>query len=447
MAEILLAALRKGFTTGRSSGLRRWYHPECTLESFADGRAEVVPGASAVLAAWPRVIGPPGRLTWWSVSAAPGGYEVVTQREIVKGGTRFPVRQLHQLHVESGRIRLHLVSSAAPHEPPALVPHDVAGVVPGSVAEFGHDGLSGAALFSARLPSGRPVVVKIVRPGRDWLAVASRDAGREGLLFTDGVYTALPAGLRSPVLSAQRHDSGWIIVMDDISAELDSAQRAGRQRMARDILTAAADMHAGFLGRQAHPGLCTLADRLRVFSPLQRLLNWRSSDNFPTLIGRMWETFAERADPKVSDAVLRLVADPSALLTRLGREAPSTLLHGDLRPPNLGVRGCDVLAIDWGLATYGPGDLDFVYFLCNSAWGDDEERDALEEMWLKLTDSPPGNPVLDLAVVYHAVAGELGVLLTTAAHRPEGLPRPSDAAVAWWMRRVRTAFDRLGDLA
>ncbi|MBR8642534.1 phosphotransferase [Streptomyces tuirus] len=292
------------------------------------------------------------------------------------------------------------------------------------------------------MPSGRPVVVKVVRPGRDWLAVASHDPGREGRLHTQGVYEALPPGFRAPVLSAREHDGVWTIVMEDISAELHAAPR----HPARETLTAVAGMHTRFRGRPPREELCSTADRLRVFSPLQRLLHWHGSDNFPAMTGRMWELFAERADPRLAHAVLQLVADPSALLASLERAAPDTLLHGDLRPPNLGRRGDTVLAIDWGLSAHGPADLDFVYYLYNTAWGDDAVRDAFEAEWLSMTGAPPRSPAYELSVIYHTVAGELGVLLATAAHRPRGLPRPSEETVSWWMRRVRTAFDRTGHL-
>ena len=131
---------------------------------------------------------------------------------------------------------------------------------------------------------------------------------------------------------------------------------------------------------------------------------------------------------------------------QLSTDKEPTLLHGDLQLSNLGISGDTTLAIDWSLATYGPPELDFVWFLSNTAWGPDEEREQLENVWSSLTASFRDQRTTDLAMIYHAVMGELGFLEGQADTQPQGFLRPSPATLSWWHGRLVRALERIGDL-
>lgn len=445
MTEEIIASLRRALTTGQLAILL--YRPEAVLESYVNGHREVFTSLSAISEKWPEVVGDSGTETHFAVVVEQGGYEIDVQRSTASG--RRLIRQIHRLHVVDGGIERHLIYPALPKEPASVPVGSLTSVLPGSLVDFQHGGLSGAAMFRARLNTGEPVVVKHIRPARDWLARATRDPGREALLHTGAVYDGLPPEIASPVIEATRVDDGWLIVMRDVHAALDVVRTADRPAMSEAMLAAAYAMHVKFMGAEPAGFLCSLADRLRLFSPIRPLVERRGSDTLPKTLTGAWECFADladHADRALPDAVLRLVMDPGKLLRALRDEAPGTLLHGDYRLANLGFEDGVVVALDWGLACYGPAELDFVWFLSNTAWGDDAERAHLVETWERLTGRDRDSRVLDLAVIFHAVMGEVAFLMAEARHQPPGFPRPSAETVTWWLRRLEEAFERVGDL-
>ncbi|MCX5214524.1 aminoglycoside phosphotransferase family protein [Kitasatospora sp. NBC_00240] len=379
------------------------------------------------------------------MTAESGGYVVDVQRTVSPTGRA--VRQIHTLHLDDGRIVRHVVHPARPREPADLPAGSVRSLLAGPISEFHHDGLSGASLFRAWLPTGEPVVVKHVRPGQDWMARATHDPGREALLFEDGVLGTLPPPLSSPVIATERVADGWLLVMRDVGEQRNRLRSTAPVPAGEATLAAVHGLHAKFTGIRAGDWLCSTEDRLRLFSPLRPFLELGYSDTLPKTLTRTWETFTELTDPSLSAAVLELVLDPNGLLRALDQAAPGTLLHGDYRPANLGLGENEVFALDWGLACHGPAVLDFVWYLSNAAWGGDDDRNRLGAVWERLTGDSPTGRAMDLAVVFHAVMGEVAFLVAENHHQPPGFPRPSDETAAWWLRRLHDAFERVGDLS
>jgi hypothetical protein len=248
------------------------------------------------------------------------------------------------------------------------------------------------------------------------------------------------------VVDAAATDDGWLIVMRDVSAALGRVRLNASPSTGDRLLTAVTAMHRTFAGTPPNPALCTVEDRLRLFSPVRPLLERRNADLLPKTLTTSWECFADHAGPAISDAVLALVMDPGGLVRALRAAAPATLLHGDYRPDNLGVDRDTVVALDWGLACHGPAELDFVWFLSNTAWADDDERAHYEAVWQRATGHGPTARIMDLAYVFHAVMGELAFVMAEALLQPDGFVKPSGATVAWWLRRLGQALDRVGDL-
>jgi hypothetical protein len=356
-----------------------------------------------------------------------------------------PIRQVHRLHVDdAGDVAWHVVFPAAPYdEEPEPLPASLP-VAPGSVRPLRHGGFSGAALYRATSPAGQPLLVKHIRPLVDWMSLATRDSGREALLLTDGGYAALPRELRAPVIAAAPVPDGWIVVMTDV----DDAHRAlaeGNDEATTDrLLVALHAMHERFAGARPTDALCGLPERLALFSPVRPLVEQHRDDLLPKTLIPMWDTFARRGDPDVVRAVLSTVADPGPLLAALADE-PATLLHGDYQRTNLALaEDGAVIALDWGLAAWGPAELDYVWFLSNMAWGDDDERERIEARWADLTGVARDSRLADLAVAFHAAMGELAFVVSEPVYALAGQPAPSPATAAWWQRRTRAAYERLG---
>lgn len=442
MTEEIIGSLRHGLTAGELT--ISMYRREAVLESYVNGHREVFTSLPAISENWLRVIGESGVETHFSVAVEQGGYEVDVQR--LTSSDRRPIRQIHRLHVVDGGIQRHLVYPALPKDSASVPVGPLTSVLRDSLADFRHEGLSGATMVRARLGTGEPVVIKHIRPARDWMARATGDSGREALLHLDGVYGSLPPEISSPVIEAVQADDGWLIVMRDVHAARDAVRAGTVPEMSELMLAAAYAMHLKFAGTEAAPFLCSPGDRIRLFSPVRPLIERHGTDTLPKTLTNTWECFAEHAPRPLADAVLRLAMDPGELLRALREAAPGTLLHGDYRQTNLGVEGGVVVALDWGLACHGPAELDFIWYLSNTAWGDDAERAHLERLWERLTGNGRDSRVLDLAVIFHAVMGEVGFLMAEARHQPPGFPRPSRETVTWWLRRLDEAFERVGDL-
>ncbi|MGR6924600.1 phosphotransferase [[Actinomadura] parvosata] len=442
MTRELINAIRRGLATGKTAMLLPSYAQDAVMESYLDGRREVFTGRKAISEQWARLSRTATVEKQVMAGPMPDGFELDIQRE-TQGGR--PVRQIHRVQVEHDRITRHVLYPALPRQAMVLPPNGLGPVTLTMLEEFQHDGQSGAALYTARLHTGEPVIVKHIRPAADWMARATRDPGREALLHTESVYHDLPPEISSAVLEAIALDGGWILVMKDISQAQAAARRSDRRATYETMLAAVHVMHAKFSGAPL-PFLCSLEDRLRLFSPLRPLLERHRADTLPKTLTTSWECFADQVDPELVEAVLRIAIDPTGLLRALREAGPGTLLHGDYRPSNLGLASGTVLALDWGLAAYGPADLDFVWYLGNAAWASDEEREYLQAAWTRITGRREDDRTLDLAVIFHAVMGEVAFLVAEARHQLPGLPRPSEATVRWWLRRLAAAFERVGDL-
>lgn len=442
-ASALESALRHGFETGRFDALAEWYSEEAVLESWVTGSCEQVRGGPAIA----RHLGlgwrGPAPLSHWRVVASSGGCELDVQRPLAAGDGA-EAAQHHVVHLgDDGRVSLHLVYPASPRAATPVAPDVLAEAVPdiASVRVL-HEGSSGATVYRARLRDGSTVVVKHAVPTADWLMRATRDRGREALLWEAGVFDRLPPQVECPIVSARRAGDGWLIVMRDVEPALRSLARAPSAEVGR-VLDAVDALHGVPLPDDPSL-LCSCVDRLRIFSPARPLVEWRGVDTIPKTLTRMWQAFADLPAGDVVEAVLACVDDPEPLLERLARH-PQRLLHGDVRLPNLGGTERSVVLIDWALACLGPAELDVVWLLGDATFWCDAEPAELLERWSRSARVPLDAEALDLAFVFQAAIGEVAYLAHELAQRPAGSPlRPSPERVDWWLDRVRLAFDRLG---
>jgi hypothetical protein len=438
----LEGVLREGFASGSFAALAAWHAPDALLESWVGGACRQVRGSGAMIehleGAWD---GPAG-LSHWRMVESPGGCEVEVQRPH-GGEPGLELAEHHLLHLDGeGRVALHLVYPAPTRGATDDHREAVAALLGGvERLEVLRAGTSGGSAYRAHLADGSTRVVKHMAPGGDWLMRATRDRGREGLLWQAGFFQALPPGLSVPILSAHELDDGWLVIMRDVEPALRAFHRDPTAH-APAVIEAAVALHA--MPLPADPSvLCTMADRLRMFSPLRPYVEWRRRDTIPKTLTRMWQTFAELPATEVVDAVFACVNDPGPLLARLERH-PQRLLHGDLRLPNLGRDGEAVVLLDWALACLGPAELEAVAFACDASFWCGLEPDELVARWAQVSGTPLDAEALDLAFVYQAAMGELAFLAHELAQRPEGVTRLSPERLAWWTTRVGNALERVG---
>jgi hypothetical protein len=435
-------AFRTGFETGRFAGIAEWYADDAVFENWVAGSCEQVRGGPAIARHLELPWHGPAPLSHWRATGSSGGYEVQVQRAVA-AGERPEIAQLHLIHLDgAGRIGLHLVYPAGPRDAAALDAELLADLVPGvDDVQVIHSGTSGATLYRAQLRDGSTVVIKHASPATDWLMRATRDHGREVLLWQAGVFEALRPALDCPIIGAKRLGDGWLVVMRDVAHALAALDRDPSADVPR-IFEAAAALHATPLPDDVSM-LCTSAARLRLFAPVRPFVEWRGAETIPKTLTRMWEVFAERPETDVVDAVFACIEDPGELLARLAR-LPQTLLHGDLRLPNIGRNRDSTVLIDWALACLGPAELDIVWFVSDATFWSATEPHELVETWSRSSGVAPDSEAVDLAFVFHAVMGEVAYLAHELVQRPAGSTRPSPARVAWWLERVRTAFERSG---
>jgi aminoglycoside phosphotransferase (APT) family kinase protein len=309
-----------------------------------------------------------------------------------------------------------------------------------------HGGNSGSALLRATGAGGASFVLKRVAAGADWLARATRDDGRTARLYAAGAFAAMPAVIDHAVVAVARAgDAAWV-AMRDVQRELLAPDARLSRAESRQVLDAAAALHAAFHGR-VPDGAATLRDRLGMASPAVAASERSGPDLLPKQFEHGWEAFAELVAADVAEPVLAAAADPEPLARALvAANGGATLIHGDLRDDNLGVAGGRVVLIDWDLAAAGTPTTEFAWYLAQDAWRIDATREELEADHRAAHGGALADDEVELGLLSGLV--QYGWLL---AHSARVHPDPEETAwgraeLLWWQRRARTALDRAGRL-
>lgn len=416
---------------GDADGLAALYTPDAVLDLNLPMRSVRVRGREAI-AGSPTLLLQAGTVRVLSSRRVQGG-STVRLESVSDDGSR--QRRRHLVHWRRGHIALHVVlpERAPVRELPPLpdLPGDLADVVERVPLE---PGISGTLIERWNLADGSVVFAKHLRPGGSWLQRASRDSGREAWLVETGVLERIGAFVDHGVIGAVQHRDGHVVLTRDLSRGL-SPKRLSADGVRR-VLSALGAMQAR-VEPPERGSLCSLEDRLLTFSPATAERERAETDLAPKVVGRGWKLFRELAPDDVSDAVFAALERPGELAERL-RSYPTALIHGDLRPANIGFRGRRVTLIDWGLAASAPAALDVAWLAFNIGTMD------------------PGGP----GVVLGAVAGELDrasllpSLFATlvqagcyfgfeAVMNPDpGVRRRARAGLAWWVDRAREALAR-----
>ena len=216
------------------------------------------------------------------------------------------------------------------------------------------------------LPDGTPGIAKRVVPGGDWLGRVAGGRAITAELWQAGVLQRLPAAIETGIVAVEPEGDGWRILMRDLSAALLPAEGPISRARHREVMAAAAALHAAFRGER-FDGAITLERHLAISSPAIAEAERDGSDVIPKQLETAWEAFAEAADDDVAQAVLANLADPAPLARAL-RAGGTTLVHGDLRDDNLGFVDGRVVLLDWDIAGEGTPALEVAWYLCHDAW-------------------------------------------------------------------------------
>jgi Phosphotransferase enzyme family len=305
------------------------------------------------------------------------------------------------------------------------------------------DGKSGSELERVVLADHSRLIVKHVRPGRDWIGRGTHDEGRIATLWRSGLFARVPAMVEHAILAVEPEDDGWMVIMRDVGAGLFAPGIVVSRATSRRLLEATAAIHMAFKGpAPTLAGLCPLADLYGLFSPaVAAELRTSGTSTIPDLIVEGWQRFADTVASDVLDAVGAVHADPAAFAAAL-LEHPTTVIHGDLKLANLGLVNGRVIVLDWGdLTAVAPGAVDFAWYLAINAMAIDAAHDELLDDIRSAAAGEHDEAALRLALL--GALAQLGwdmALSTTEA--AEGVGRDRErAGLAWWSARARDALD------
>jgi aminoglycoside phosphotransferase (APT) family kinase protein len=443
MNEALLAALKEAVMTGEREAFAALLDGAAALDASLSEVVVHAQGREDAASELARLWRGPGTHVDWSEAVYDDGAAVTVERLGRDGALR---RVRLYLHAADGRAD-HLHAYEARPRPeaaatPAGVPAEVlARLAPGAVrAPLVNAGNSGGTLDRVVLGDGRVLVAKRVLPGGDWIGRATHDPGREALLAR---CAGFPPSVDPGVVAVEEDPrGGWWVLMRDLGAELLPEGATLTADDARQLLRAAADLHEAFRGAPPDAGLCSLEDRLRLHSPAVAAAERGHPDLVPKQLEAGWAAFAQAAPRDVAEAVLALVDDPSGLAAATLAAAPATLVHGDFRDDNLGLRADGgIVLIDWGLAAAAPAPVDFAWFLLHVGWrfAPALSRDDLVAAFV----AAEGGDGLELAllgglVMYGWLLGHSAVVHPDARERAWARDE-----LAWWSERARAGLERL----
>lgn len=226
-----------------------------------------------------------------------------------------------------------------------------------------HDGRSGALIERGLLDGVDEVWVKTAHPAVDAVAAITGDGDRELRLWRRGAFDQLPPGLATALVAVEADGDTVVTITRDLGSSIVGWDRRLSEADVSRIFQSFTALHQGFAG--APPSdLCALDVRISTFAPHRWAGLGSPHERLSRGVVRGHARLMELLPPELGAAVARALDDPGPLAAALGRYG-TTLLHGDLAPPNVALEDDTVVALDWNLATAGPPLVDL---LCFCAW-------------------------------------------------------------------------------
>jgi hypothetical protein len=312
-------------------------------------------------------------------------------------------------------------------------------IVPGGSAR------SGSLIERVTLADGRVVIVKHLDPRVDLVLRALDDDGRLARLWESGVFERMPDVVEHGLLGVEREADGWLVVMTDVGDALLPDDRPISRAESRRLLSAAAAMHERFVDADL-PALGRIGLLYRFLSPAIAVAEAGSPNPLPALVGRGWARFPEAVPSDVADAIATIHADPDRYAEAFDAAA-RTLVHGDYRFANLGLRKDRVVVIDWGSSCVaGPAALDLAWYLIVGATRIGATRDEVIDDFIELEGARHDPRALGLALI--GALAQLGwnkALDVLENEDPRARARER-ADLDWWVARVRRELDAWGPI-
>ncbi|HEX7473176.1 MAG TPA: hypothetical protein VF323_08830 [Candidatus Limnocylindrales bacterium] len=304
---------------------------------------------------------------------------------------------------------------------------------------------SGSLVERVTLDDGRVVVVKHLDPARDLIVRATCDDGRLARLWAAGVFERMPSVVEHGILGVEPEGDGWLVVMDDLGAALLPDDRRVGRAESRRLLAAAAAVHERFAGAPL-PSVGPIATLYRYLSPALAVAEAGTPNPLPSLVGRGWARFPEAVPQDVAAAIATIHRDPERFAAAFAG-SPGTLVHGDYRFANLGLRADRVVVIDWGSScVVGPAALDLAWYLIVGATRIDATRDEVIDDFIAVEGARHEPRALGLALI--GALAQLGwnkALDVLENDDPEVRARER-ADLDWWVARMRRELDAWGPI-
>jgi len=309
------------------------------------------------------------------------------------------------------------------------------------------EAFSGASLERVELAGGQRLVLKRLPPEGDWLTRATRGQGRARRLWEDGTLARAAEAVDHAVLDMVTDASGAdVVVMEDVGRALLPRRGVVTRARSRRLLAGLAALHR--VGESMEPApLCGLAERYGIFDPAVHAADTGPGRNRQAdLVPGAWALFAEAVPAVVRDTIFAVHADPGIVGRPLAAFRP-TLLHGDVKPGNLGLRAGRVVAIDWGeLTGFGPAEVDVGWYVLTGAERSDAPHEALFADYEAAAGRALDRRALDLVAI--GSLAQFGCKF--AGYAVVGETEDERAAAVrdldWWVGRVEEALRRLGEL-
>jgi Phosphotransferase enzyme family len=213
------------------------------------------------------------------------------------------------------------------------------------------DSLSGSA-FERAVVDGEQCVVKHIGYDLDWLARALGDRDCWALtMWRTGLLDALPDHIDHTVLGVAHDDATGTVsmLMRDVGEWLVPSGSAPLPvEWHLMFLDHMARMHVEFWGFQDRYALLRPADRYGALTPATgaREAAAGHTDPVPRALPGGWAAL-HTAEPELHDLALALATEPGPLVDAFD-ETPATLIHGDWKAGNLGIRDGRTILLDWG---------------------------------------------------------------------------------------------------
>jgi hypothetical protein len=213
----------------------------------------------------------------------------------------------------------------------------------------------------------QPLVLKRMRPEKDWLAIGSDDNRcRAVRVWQYGLLDRLQPHIHHHTLAACHEGDEYAILMHDISPGLVSFGKEITAQMFRSMLDGLAAMHAIFWEDEyltaVELGLCSMRSRLAIYGT-EKLHLYQNTPQIAADIAQGFEALLNMIEPDVRDALQSLLQNPQPLSDALSNY-PATLVHGDYRLDNLALtpESGELVVFDWQNAAYIPATIDLCWF-------------------------------------------------------------------------------------